>query len=114
MRAGQLNKKIEIHRAYVDRNARGEDVTRWRTAAQVWARVTQLSGDERVAAMQVHAEAKWEVELRWRSDLRTTDRIVYKTLHATHTLEIVSVVDPDERKRRLILTCSEPEADHGR
>src|SRR5690606_15102931 len=103
-----LRQRVTLQRLTVEKDERGQDVQTWQTVAMPWAQVEVLSGNEAVQAMQVHPEAKYQVSLRWRPDLRADDRIIYHDGFSEHVLAIVGPpIDRYQRREELVLTCAE-------
>jgi head-tail adaptor len=74
MRAGPLNRRIDIQRKSV---APSET---WSTLATRWASVAPVVGTERFALPQISATEQTQFQVRWGSDisdLSPLDRIVY-------------------------------------
>jgi SPP1 family predicted phage head-tail adaptor len=103
LRAGTLRHRVQLHSASTARNDYGEQTNTWSSYATVWARVSPGQGKEFEQAQQVHAELTHQVEIRYRSTVTTSHRVIF----GTRTLEIVSIVNPDERNKNMILLCKE-------
>ena len=103
-RAGQLNQRITIQQDIGTIGNVGQKVPNWTTLATVWARVRALSGTERFAAQQVLAELSYELTIRHRTDLNETHRVL---LSNGTPLDIQAILDPDGRKRELLILCTE-------
>lgn len=103
VRAGTLRHRVELHSVTETADEYGQAVPSWSVFATVSARVSPGQGREFVLAKQVNAELTHEVEIRYRSGLTTSNRVIHKT----RTLEIVSIVNPEERNRNMILLCKE-------
>ena len=107
MKAGSLRHRVTIQRLTITQGTAGEVVESWSDVATVYAAVEPLSGREFWQAQQVAAESQIRVRIRYRAGLDTTMRVI----HDDRTLEILSIVDPEERHRELQLMCREiPEA----
>jgi len=107
MKAGQLRHRVTIQRLTITQGTAGEVIEGWSDVATVYAAVEPLSGREFWQAQQVAAENQIRVRIRYRAGLDTTMRVI----HDTRTLEILSIVNPEERRRELQLMCREiPEA----
>lgn len=78
MRAGQLDRRINIERTFSTLDEFGRDVPAWNTIAKVWAQVEFGAGTETRATMEVAAEQRRTFRIRWLSGLLSTDRIVYE------------------------------------
>ncbi len=77
----------------------------WVTVASVWASIRALSGDEEFTEHRVSGRVTHEVTLRYRSDVEPEMRMS----RGTRIFEIRGIVDPDDRRRRLICFCEERE-----
>lgn len=103
MRAGTMRHQITIQRATVTRDTFGAEVETWEELATVWAAVEPLSGRELIAAAAATADLSTRVRIRYRVGIKPTDRVVY----GDRTLEILTVIDLDERHREMHLMCRE-------
>ncbi len=103
MRAGRLDKRVQLQSATEARDSHGQPIKTWTTQATVWAGVEPLRGAEKVAAMQMGAYRQLDVIIRYRSDVTEDWRILY----GTRELEIKSVVNEYERDRMLKIRCLE-------
>jgi SPP1 family predicted phage head-tail adaptor len=101
--AGTLRHKINLQSKTGTPDEYGEPIESWTTYATVRARISPLSGEELIAAQQVQAETTHNVEIRYRAAVTTTNKIIF----GSRTLEIVSIVNPDERNKNQILLCRE-------
>lgn len=61
------------------------------------------AGGEQLVGVQQQAIVDWKVEMRYRSDVKETMRII----HEGRTLNIVRAVDEDGRRRELVCYCKE-------
>lgn len=103
MRAGTLRHRVALHSLTTTRDDYGEPIETWVAAATIWARVSPGQGRELISAQQVNAELTHQVEMRYRPEVTTTRRVIHKG----RTLEIVSIINPDERNKNMILLCKE-------
>jgi SPP1 family predicted phage head-tail adaptor len=90
MRAGQLDRRVELQHRTLTRNAAGENVESYATYATVWGGKRDLRGREFFAAQQVNPEIQATWTIRWRDDVVTTDRLVVEgeTFDIIHVGEI--------------------------
>lgn len=108
MQAGLLRKRITFQGRAVTRAANGEELETWADHATVWAEVkmppnASSGSTERTQGPvdQVQASLYYEVEVRYRTDLDPQMRVVYDGL----ALNLLAILDPDGRRRRLVLRC---------
>jgi SPP1 family predicted phage head-tail adaptor len=103
---GAMRERITIQRKVATGDGQGGTVVAWAVRAVVAAALEALSGREAILAQQITATFTRAFVIRYRTDVSVTDRIVW----ARRTLQIDSVVDPDNDARFLRLTCSEVQA----
>ncbi len=73
------------------------------TVAAVWGRLEPLSGNERLHAMQLESRVSHRITIRYRPGVTAGMRLVLGTRH----FNIRTVMDVEERRRRLQLLCEE-------
>jgi len=98
-----LKHRIELQAMTETRDVIGGLVTTWTTYATVRAAVRQASGREIWYRQQTATMATWSIDLRYRADVTTKHRAVYKG----RVFEIRSVIDPEQSRRYLTLACDE-------
>lgn len=76
MQAGKLDRLVSLEHRTLTRNASGENVASYAEFASVWAGKRDLRGREFFDAQQINAELQATWQIRWRSDVGTTDRLV--------------------------------------
>lgn len=77
MRAGDLDRTIELQSVSTVQNSFGEPVETWATFATVAAKVSPQRGDERFTAQQIVGKAVVTFKLRYRTDVTVLNRIRY-------------------------------------
>lgn len=104
MAPGDKPHRITIQRMATTQDEIGNEIPSWDNLVSVWADVRDISGREYFAAKQTSAEVSAQVTIRYFPGLDASMRI----LHGDRTLYLVSPpVDPDGRRRELILMCRE-------
>lgn len=103
MKAGDLRHSVTIERVTETTDDLGQPVQVWTPVATVRAAVEPLQGRELYAAQAVHSEAQYNVRVRYLSGITPKDRVKYGSRY----LNILSVIDKEERHRELTLLCSE-------
>lgn len=105
MQSGRLRERVTIQQQSITRDASGEELITWSDVATVWAQVLPGASSERfqAAAGQRVAEVSHTVRIRFRAGITPKMRLVWET----RVLEILSIVDPDGRRRTGLLLCSE-------
>lgn len=107
MQIGKLRERIEIQKkpTSVTRDQFGAEVLSWLPVTTVWADVRSTDGTEQVESSvdQVVATITHSVKIRYYSGLSPAMRVVWRG----KALQILSIVENDNRRRELILKCSE-------
>ncbi len=75
--AAALDRRIRIEQRTSTQGADGGEVVVWVLRVELWAQVMHTRGQEALMAQQHTADAEVEFRIRWRADVRQTDRIVY-------------------------------------
>jgi SPP1 family predicted phage head-tail adaptor len=101
--AGRLRERITIQSAIEAADGTGQLIRTWATLASVIpAEVINVAGGEMIRGRQVHADAKYMITVRYRSDITTLMRVSWNSL----TLPIVAVGDPYGDRRDLRIECA--------
>ncbi|HUT68659.1 MAG TPA: phage head closure protein [Dehalococcoidales bacterium] len=103
MRAGTLRQRLTFQEVTRARNDFNEMVDSWSDYCVVWGSLLPNAGRKYYEAKQATAEVSGEVRIRYRSGILPTMRI----LHGSRILEIVSIVNPQERNRELLIYYKE-------
>lgn len=77
MKAGKLDRRVEIKVKTATRNSFGEEVISYTTLATVWAEVLPVTGREFYTAQQFVPEAQLKMRIRFREDFDETAKITY-------------------------------------
>lgn len=78
MRAGELRNKIEIQNYVRIENEVGEEVKQWKLYRKLWSKFYNSSVKDQLKAGKDAASIVYEIVIRYRKDIDTTMRIVYK------------------------------------
>ncbi len=100
---GDMRERVQILAPIDGRDVIGGLVRSWNTIATVWARVEEMSASEQYHREQVQTSAQFAVTIRFRADVTTNQRIVWRG----RRFEISGRPNPDERRRFIRLTCKE-------
>ncbi|MBU3887450.1 phage head closure protein [Methylosinus sp. KRF6] len=73
------------------------------TIADVWTKLTPLSGEARFVEERQEQVLEWLAQLRWRADVASEMRLVA----GGRRLRVLAVYDPDGRRRFLWCRCEE-------
>lgn len=104
---GSMRERITLQEEVRTEDGAGGFTTSWADLSftpSVWARVEPLEGRERLQAMQVDARASHRVTVRYRSDLKASQRIVWRSRHLH---PIGPWLNEDERRRFATAMCRE-------
>lgn len=100
MRAGPLDRRIELQSRTTAKDSYGEEVISFTSLAFVWASKRDERGREFLASNAERAEAMTIWAIRWRSDVKAQDRLVYATVQ--YDIESISELG---RRDGLELIC---------
>jgi SPP1 family predicted phage head-tail adaptor len=78
MRAGKLDRTIEIQRLSRTVDDYGTETERWAPVASVRAQLVQSSTEEFMRSFGSSSEAATIFRIRYRGDLLTSDRVTYR------------------------------------
>lgn len=100
--ASRLRGRIELVRpTRVPTGRGGNSISLVPIATRVPAEVLGLSGSEAVKEKLLRGIRVYRITIRWRAGILTTDQVRL----AGELLNIRSAVDPDDRRRELVLHC---------
>lgn len=101
--SGNLRHRLTIQQVAETRDAHGGIISTWGTYATVWGSVEPLRGRELVAAQE--KQARYDVRIRIRYLRGVTAKM--RVLFGSRVLEIVSVINEEERNVNMQLMCWE-------
>lgn len=99
MNAGELRHRIAFELPVFSSTQWGPKLTGWREIARVGAKVEMIAGNERIRDKAIQSSADYLIKIRYLPDLTSAARII----HDGKSLAIVSIADPDGRRRELII-----------
>lgn len=100
---GTLTDRVTLQRKVTTEEPEGGEVAVYSTLATVWARVRQLSARQAYADDARGQSITHSVVMRFRTDLKPGDRIVYRG----RNLEIAALADINGRRAYLSCQCAE-------
>lgn len=103
VRVGRIKDRCKIQQLSEALDEFGQRQQTWVTLADRWAGIEPLSGRERLQGDQVYSDLTHRVVLRYLAELTPKMRVVC----GTRILEIVSVIDRDNRHEQQELLCME-------
>ena len=80
MRAGELDRRIDIQSAVITNNDLNEPIETWISLGSVWAKKTDISDGERIRASEVSAQITTRFLIRWSiamSAVTPKDRLIF-------------------------------------
>ena len=102
MRAGDLNKRIELQMPTRSISS-GETIEAFTTHATVWAALEPFSGNRLFLAQQANSEVQGICRIRYRAGVVPKMRIKYMDRY----FQIISIVDRDEDNAEIQLLYKE-------
>lgn len=103
--AGKLRHTIDIEREQSTPDGAGGSLITWETVATVRAFIKPMSGGERLQSMRLEATVTHRIFIRYRSDILTSDRIVYDG----RPMQIRALINIEERNRWIEVYADEGE-----
>jgi len=104
MKIGGLRHRVELkHLTQSSQDTHGAPIDTWTKYSDCWAEIEPLKGRELDIAQQINAEVTIKVTIRYNAAVLVTDRVV----KGSRNLEVISIVNPEERNEKLILMCKE-------
>jgi SPP1 family predicted phage head-tail adaptor len=103
MKAGELNKRVELQYSTRVPDGLGGYTTTWVRAATVFAAIWPTSANEITAANATSMVVSHRIRIRYRNGLKSSWRIKFGLRY----FNIVSIVNPNEQNRLLDLMCKE-------
>ena len=100
---GALRERVTLQLPVRTPDGAGGAAVSWTAGTPVWAKVEERGGGERVEGERLAAKARLRVTIRYRSGITTEMRV----MRDGKALNILSLRDPDGRKRFLLLDCEE-------
>lgn len=101
--AGRLTERVTIQAPSPQRNEYGELLPDWSEVATVWAEVADASGGEEWRENQLQAQTGYKVTVRYLAGVTEKMRLLWRG----RVLWVGRVSDPDQRRERLVIECSE-------
>lgn len=103
MDIGELNRRIEVLKYFVERDAYGGEDGKWLPVGRVWAKIEPVSGTEYFTAQQISAETVTKITMRFYTGLTVMHRIRYRD----KLYEIIGISDEDTAHRWTVANCKE-------
>lgn len=110
MRTGDLRHRVTLQANTRTRSASGVITDSWSDVATVWAKIENTTAREMFAGAAVNAEASHTITIRWLAGVNAEMRVAYvdqKNGGNTRYFDIRGVVNPDETRTMLMLSCLE-------
>jgi len=78
MKIGELINRIDIQNYVRTENEVGEEVKQWQSYKKLWSKFYNSSVKDQLKAGKDAASIVYEIVIRYRKDINTTMRVVYK------------------------------------
>jgi SPP1 family predicted phage head-tail adaptor len=103
MRAGRMDKRVEIQQPVsVPDGAGGQTVT-WTTFDTIWASIEPLQGQEYIAAQQMQTAVTHRLRIRYLEGITAAMRVKF----GARVFQIQSILNYNERNAEMQLMCVE-------
>ena len=103
MKAGKLNKRVNIQSVTETRDDPGGVVETWSTDITVWASIESMTGKEFFAAQELQSEITHKINMRYLTGMKTKKRILY----GSRIFNILSVDMDTEQGKELVIMVKE-------
>lgn len=100
---GALRHQIVVQREQNTSDSAGGNSLAWVDYATIRANIKPVSGSERLHSMRLQANISHRIFIRYRDDLRTDDRIVYKN----RPMQIRAIINLEEMNRWIEIYAEE-------
>ena len=107
---GQLTHEMSLEADTPTKTATGEASHDWVELQTVWAKIESGSSHERRVAAQNSQKIMHTITVRYHAELGASDvefSPKHRLIYDSRTFEIRGIIDPDESRRFLELTCEE-------
>ena len=104
MRAGEMNRRVQIQQQTPARDEFGQPQQVWTDVVSCWARIRAVTGKQVYAASGFTSELSHAITIRKPAvTVRSSMRVLYRS----RVWIVQAVSNPDEGTRELILMCLE-------
>lgn len=100
-----MKRRITFQISDDHRDETGQVIHEWRDLATVWAEIRAISGRELMASGALLSEATIRIWTRYRADITTANRIIYRLPNIRGQIYGILAVIPDADHSRLELLC---------
>ena len=103
MRAGQLNRRVQIEKTQAASDF-GNAIQEKKVIAEVWASIQPLRGSEQLEAQQIIGRTTYKITTRWITELANLDASD-SVRSGDKRYEITSVANIDDRNKTIEMIC---------
>lgn len=100
---GTLRHRVTLQQQTISRDGYGGEVVTWSELFTAWAAVEPLQGRELLDGKRLEAEVTSRIRMRYRAGVKPGQRVTW----GDHTYDIEAVIEPESRRRELVLMCRE-------
>lgn len=103
MQVGQLNKRVTLQYPVRTSDGMGGFTTVWTDSLKVWSAIWPTSASEQVKSLKETMTISHRIRIRYKSGVLSSWRVKFGSRY----FNIVSLVNPEERREWLDLICKE-------
>lgn len=108
MRAGDLRHRVTFQSRSMAADTYGAQSPVWTDVATVWSDISPLFGRELQAAQQINVEISHSITIRFQQQFAGPKAVAaMRIVYGDRIFNIHASIDPDERRKSLVLTASE-------
>jgi SPP1 family predicted phage head-tail adaptor len=109
LKAGQLNRRIQIQSQSTSQDSFGQPVTTWTTVLCTWARIDIQQSALIYSTAEFMSKVTYRITIRWQPTvvIAANQRVVYKDAITTHTYEIQAVLNTKAANKEIVLMAYE-------
>lgn len=101
--ASDLKRRVTLQQPSNPQDTTGQALRKWTNVATVWAKVESMKGRTILRADSSLAELTDRVTIRFRKDVQSDWRVLYKD----RALGLISIINTQEQNVELVLMCRE-------
>lgn len=107
MASGDRNKLLTAQSPVRSYNSDGEAIITWTDELRIWCKVAPITAREQMRSQQLKVDVSHIVTTHYSRNLRTDWRFMYVERGETRYLNIIGIVDVEERHEELEIACGE-------
>lgn len=100
---GKMRHRLTLQQEMRMGDGGGGSQSAWQDVAEIWGALEGMSGGEAIMADRISGNTKYQITIRWRSDVSPAMRFLF----GGRIFQILTVLDADGRRRFLRCACEE-------